>query len=231
MSGKAHWHQFATAEDVAQFALQQILTRAHNAISKKGSFTLVLAGGTTPKRIYQLLSEQQQEWSRWHLFMGDERCLDVEDPQRNSVMIRHTWLDKVNFSMENFYPIAAEHGAEQGAREYGEIIRPFLPFDLTLLGIGEDGHTASLFPAHQHNENELTHAIYNSPKPPPERVSLSKKALAQSEHLSILVTGSGKKTAVKQWQLQEGQQGEILPVAQMTAINAVDVLIDQDALP
>jgi len=141
-------------------------------------------------------------------------------------MIRQTWLEKVDFPMAHFYPIAAERGPEPGASEYAEIIKPFLPFDLTLLGIGEDGHTASLFPGRQHNENELTHAIYHSPKPPPERVTLSKKALAQSEHLSILVTGSGKKTAVQKW-----QQGETLPVAQISALNSIDVLIDQDAFP
>ncbi len=107
-----------------------------------------------------------------------------------------------------------------------EVIKPFLPFDLTLLGIGEDGHTASLFPGHQHNESELTHAVYDSPKPPLERVTLSKQTIARSEQVMILVTGSGKKTAVKQW-----QQGEALPVAQIRAMNGVDVLIEQEAMP
>ena len=187
---------------------------------------MVLAGGSTPKRIYELLSQQDQPWEKWYLFIGDERCLEKNNPDRNSLMIQQSWLDKVNFPMDNFYPIAAEHGPELGAVDYADTIRTFLPFDLTLLGIGEDGHTASLFPGHLHNENELTHAVFNSPKPPPERVSLSKKALADSDKVIILVTGAGKKSAVQQW-----QEGEALPVAQIDAINGVDVLIDRDALP
>ena len=230
MSKETAWHVLNNAETVAHSAVYRILVKAQEAISHRGVFKLVLAGGTTPRRIYELLSEQQQEWSKWHLFIGDERCLAIDDPERNSVLIKQAWLDKIEpvsgFPEENFHPIKAELGPEQGASDYAEIIKPFLPFDLSLLGMGEDGHTASLFPGHRHNENELTHAVYNSPKPPSERITLSKQALARSEQVMILVTGSGKKTAVQQW-----RQGEAIPVAQIEAINGVNVLIDQDAMP
>ena len=230
MTEKTNWHVLDNAESVAQSAVHRILRKAQQAISHRGTFKLVLAGGTTPGRIYELLAEHNEEWSKWHLFIGDDRCLAVDDPQRNSLMIKQTWLDKLklgpDFLEENFHPIKAELGPEEGASDYAEVIKPFLPFDLTLLGMGEDGHTASLFPGHEHNENELTHAVYNSPKPPPERVTLSKQALARSEQVMILVTGSGKKSAVQQW-----QQGEAIPIAQIEAINEVDVLIDQDAMP
>jgi 6-phosphogluconolactonase len=92
--------------------------------------------------------------------------------------------------------------------------------------VGEDGHTASLFPDQIHDESKLVHAVYNAPKAPSERISLSKKALAQSVKIIILVTGHGKKSAVQQW-----QKGVELPVTQIRAINGVDVLIDQDATP
>lgn len=226
MTDDLQWRQLDSAEAVAQYAAQEILHRAQDAIARRGHFKLVLAGGTTPKRIYELLAEQQQPWAKWLLFMGDERCLEKNVPLRNSVMIRHSWLDKVHFPKANFYSIAAELGPEQGAVEYAHAIRSFLPFDLTLLGIGEDGHTASLFPGHVHNENELTHAVFDAPKPPPERISLSKKSLANSDKVIILVTGSGKRAAVQQW-----QQGVDLPVAQIRAIHGVEVLIDSDALP
>lgn len=229
MAVNIRWHPLENAEAVAQTALQKILGEAQKAIIQRGMFKLVLAGGTTPKRIYQLLSEQQQEWSKWYLFIGDERCLDADDAQRNSLLIRQSWLDKIDFPMENFYPIRAEHGPDQAASEYAEIIAPLLPFDLTLLGLGEDGHTASLFPGHLHNENELVHGIYHSPKPPPERVSLSNKALAQSEQVYILVTGSNKKNAVQQWRQDAEKQGMKSPVARIRGINGVDVFIDQDA--
>lgn len=230
MTQKIKWHILNNAETVAHSAVHRILVKAQEAISHRGIFKMVLAGGTTPKRIYEILSEQDQQWSKWHLFIGDERCLEINDPERNSLMITQTWLDKIkvsgHFPDTNFHPIKAEQGPEQGAIDYAEVIEPFLPFDMTLLGIGEDGHTASLFPGHQHDENELTHAVYNSPKPPLERVSLSKQALARSEQLLILVTGAGKKTAVQQW-----QQGEEIPIAQIEAMNGVDVLIAQDAMP
>lgn len=226
MTDKTIWKHLNNAEQVAHTAVHQIIIKAQEAISHRGRFKMVLAGGTTPERIYELLSEQDQEWSKWYLFIGDERCLEENDPERNSWMICQSWLDKVNFPMANFYPIPAELGPEKGAMVYAKTIKAFLPFDMTLLGVGEDGHTASLFPGHQHNEDEVTHAVFNSPKPPSERISLSKKTLSESEKLIILVTGSSKKTAVKQW-----QQGEPLPVAQIYAKNGVDVLIDQDAQP
>lgn len=230
MNRETTWHVLNNAEIVAHSAVHRILLKAQEAIAHRGVFKLVLAGGTTPGKIYELLSEQHQEWSKWHLFIGDERCLAVDDTQRNSVMIKQTWLDKIELPAEflatNFHPIKAELGPEQGASDYAEVIKPFLPFDMTLLGIGEDGHTASLFPGHQHIENEFTHAVYNSPKPPSERVTLSRQTLARSEQVLILVTGSGKKTAVQQW-----QQGKAIPVAQIEAIDGVDVLIAQDAMP
>lgn len=230
MTKEIQWHVMNNAETVAHSAVHRILVKAQEAISHRGIFKLVLAGGSTPKRIYQLLSEQHQEWSKWHLFIGDERCLDTDNSARNSLMIQQTWLDKIDlpprFLTDNFHSIKAELGPEQGASDYAELIKPFLPFDMTLLGIGEDGHTASLFPGHQHNDNELTHAVYNSPKPPSERVTMSKQTLARSEKVLILITGNGKKTAVQQW-----QQGEAIPIAQIEAMNGVDVLISQDAMP
>lgn len=226
MSNDIRWHYYNSAEEIARTAVQQIIAKAEEAVSRQGHFTMVLAGGTTPKRIYELLAEQDLPWEQWQLFLGDERCLDPDDPERNSLMIQKSWLDKVNFPADNFHPVHAELGPEQGAKDYADTIRTYLPFNMTLLGIGEDGHTASLFPGHQHNNDELTHAVYNSPKPPPERVSLSQNALAQSEQTLILVTGSNKKQAVKQW-----QAGEPLPVAQVKALNSVDIMIDKEATP
>jgi 6-phosphogluconolactonase len=131
MIDKVEWHTFSDAEVVAQMAVHQILLKAQESISHRGIFKLVLSGGTTPKRIYELLAQQHQEWSKWQFFIGDERCLDVDDPERNSFMIRHTLLDPIsdshNFPIDNFFPINAEQGAERGANDYAQIIQPFLP--------------------------------------------------------------------------------------------------------
>jgi len=220
------WHSFHNDEAVAHAAVHRILLKAQEAISHNGCFKLVLAGGTTPKRIYELLADLAQEWSKWHLFMGDERCLDKNNPERNSVMIEQTLLNKINFPMENFYPIEAQLGAKQAATDYTEIVRSSLPFDMILLGVGEDGHTASLFPHQEHDETELVHAVYNAPKAPPERVSISKKSILESEEVLILVTGASKKIAVQQW-----QKGQDLPVAQIQAAHHVNILIANEAQP
>jgi len=220
------WNAFNNSEAVAHAAVHRILLTAQEAISHRGLFKLVLAGGTTPEHVYELLSEQYQEWSKWHFFIGDERCLAADDPQRNSVMIQQKLLAKIDCPAENFHPINSELGPEQAAADYTEIIRSFLPFDLILLGVGEDGHTASLFPDHQHNEAELVHAVYNAPKAPAERVSISKKAILESHNVLILVTGSNKKAAVRQW-----QSGVSLPAAQIQAAHSVNILISNDAQP
>lgn len=220
------WLHYKNAEQLAHATVHRILVKAQEAISHRGMFKLVLAGGTTPQRVYELLAEHHQEWSKWQVFIGDERCLENNDPQRNSQMIKHSLLNKIDLPEQNFHVIEAQNGPEQGARDYAEVISRCLPFDLILLGIGEDGHTASLFPGHEYDETELTHAVYNAPKPPSERVTLSKKAISQSEDVIILVSGEAKKSAVQQW-----QEGVSLPVAQIQASRRVTVLIDNDAQP
>jgi 6-phosphogluconolactonase len=93
-----------------------------------------------------------------------------------------------------------------------------------MLGMGEDGHTASLFPGHSHAQRELVHAVHEAPKPPPERVSLSREALSDCHELLILVTGKAKRQAVARW-----KSGDSLPVASIGAHHTIDVLIDRDA--
>ena len=119
----------------------------------------------------------------------------------------------------------AELGPEKAAEAYRTTIELAGRFDMVLLGMGEDGHTASLFPGHVHSNDETVHAVFNSPKPPPERVSLSAKTLSNSLQVLFLVTGAGKQEAVKLW-----RQGEVLPVALIRPDAGVDVYIDEAAL-
>ena len=216
---------FPSNQELAQAATDAILSFAQQTIEATGKFKIVLAGGSTPNLIYQLLSQSQADWAKWWIFWGDERCLPVDDAERNSLMAMQTWLEKVAIPATQIFPIPAEKGAVLGAVEYVAQIVGFLPFDMALLGMGEDGHTASLFPGHLHQSDELVHAVHNSPKPPSDRVSLSAKVLSEAKEVLFLVSGAGKKEAFKQW-----QQGEDLPVAQIQPEGGVKIYADNAAL-
>ena len=123
------------------------------------------------------------------------------------------------------HPIPAELGAEAAVEVYEPVVQEALPFDLVILGMGEDGHTASLFPGHSHAGDALVLAVHEAPKPPPDRVSLSQGALSDARQVLILVTGGGKRDAVQAW-----KAGDTLPVASIRGHNGVDVLIDRDAV-
>jgi 6-phosphogluconolactonase len=217
------WHCLENADQVAEAACKEILVAAKSAIAERGKFKLVLAGGTTPEKVYRLLAKSEADWANWWIYHGDERCLPVDHKDRNSVMAAQAVLDQVAIPKNQIFNIPAELGPEQGAIAYRQVVADALPFDLVLLGMGEDGHTASLFPGHQHNPDELTHAVFNSPKPPPERVSISANALGNSQQVIFLVTGANKRDAVKQW-----CSGMDLPITTISN-NDMTIMIDRDA--
>ena len=224
MQENSRWHTFGTADEVAVAVYEQILKAAEQAIAKNGAFKLVLAGGSTPEKVYRLLAKADLDWSKWFIYHGDERCLPVDHADRNSLMAEKSFLDTVAIPAEQIFNIPAELGPELGAKAYADVVAKALPFDLVLLGMGEDGHTASLFPGHVHDVNALTHAVYNSPKPPSERVSISAKALSDSSELIFVITGANKQDAVKAW-----RAGADLPVATLLPRQSVDIYIDSDA--
>ena len=224
MQENSRWHTLETADQVALAAYQQILGAAKHAIAEYGTFKLVLAGGSTPEKVYRLLAQANADWAHWHIYYGDERCLPADHADRNSVMATQVFLETVAIPESQIFTIPAELGPVQAAKKYQQIVASALPFDMVVLGMGEDGHTASLFPGHQHQADELAHAVYNSPKPPPERVSISAKALSNTQQLIFLITGTNKKEAVKNW-----RSGQDLPIATIVPENPIDIYIDRDA--
>lgn len=224
MQSNSRWHCLDSADQVAEAVYERIMAAADSAISKNGKFKLVLAGGSTPEKVYQLLAKANADWGRWYIYYGDERCLPTDHKDRNSVMAKQAFLDKVAIPAQQIFTIPAELGPVAGAESYQQTVADAIPFDMVLLGMGEDGHTASLFPGHQHDPEAMAHAVFNSPKPPPERVSISAKALADTVELMFLVTGSNKQEAVKAW-----RQGADLPVATIKPENPVDIYIDKEA--
>lgn len=226
------WLQFDNADQLAQYTLEQILKIASESIEKKGAFHFVTAGGTTPMQVYKLLAElektdsQSTDWAKWFIYMGDERCLPVDNHERNSLALQTCWLDNSLIPQDNIYYIPAELGAKKAAKAYQSVIEG-IQFDVILLGMGEDGHTASLFPGHnhQHEANLLVQTEFNSPKPPAERVTLSSESLGNSRYLFKLITGAGKCSAVKGW-----LKGESLPISLVEGLQT-SVLISEESLP
>lgn len=220
------WCVFDEAESLAHQAVELILNTAEQAIAERGAFHLVTAGGTTPNRCYELLREQKhQAWSKWFIYMGDERVLALDDPQRNSVSLYQAWLSSVPIPAENIQLIPTELGLERAVVLYNQTLAAVGTFDLVMLGMGEDGHTASLFPAQQ---NQLDSAdvigIRSAPKPPSERVSLSYQRLANTRVMLKLISGVSKHEALQAWLNKQS-----LPINQLMAQQQTYVYIDQAA--
>ncbi|HEX9475624.1 MAG TPA: 6-phosphogluconolactonase [Candidatus Dormibacteraeota bacterium] len=192
-----------TAEDVAAAAASEIA-----ATISDGARTLVLAGGTTPKRCYELLSRLEVEWGRVTILFGDERCVRPDHPDSNYRMAREALLDRV--APGSVHRMPAELGPDEAAGLYSHVVATLAPLDIVLLGVGEDGHTASLFPGHPGVKAKgWATGIRDAPKPPPQRVTLTLSTLSGARRVIILATGAGKADAVAKAKRGEVPSGMI----------------------
>ena len=217
------WRVFSDAQMLVARLADAVCAVAEAAIQTRGVFHLVLAGGRTPQALYRALAERGAGDAHWHIWYGDERCLPPDDPDRNSRMAETAWLDASAIPPHNRRPIPAETGAPEAAQRYREWLAGVSDFDLTLLGMGEDGHTASLFPGQLWNGADVL-AVSGAPKPPPERVSLSAARLSRSRRVWFVVTGADKHDAVARW-----KKGETLPVGSVSGTVETVVWLDQNA--
>jgi 6-phosphogluconolactonase len=212
------WHSFASQDTINQAATARILQAADEAIKTHGSFYIVLAGGSTPKAVYQLLSEQKADWANWHVYHNDDRCLPVGHDERNSKMARDAWLSKVAIPEQQIHDIPAELGNVAGAKAYAETLKGVRAFDLVILGLGEDGHTASLFPNQTVDNSADAVPVFDAPKPPADRITISQNRLNNTTEVMFLVTGAGKQEAVNNW-----RKGVAIPATLITGKNGADV--------
>jgi 6-phosphogluconolactonase len=222
------WHPIAAA-NLQREARDRILDAANAAITRTGRFRIVLVGGNTPRDAYRSLRDADTDWSRWEIFFGDERCLPASDPERNSRMAEDAWLDHVAIPRNCIHAIPADLGAIESARAYAQTLRGRGDFDLVLLGLGEDGHTASLFPGHDWGIDAGSAdalAVLDAPKPPPQRVSLSAARLSRAHEVLFLVNGESKRDAVARW-----RAGDEVPAHSIAPAAGVDILIDAALLP
>lgn len=223
------WHAYANSGQMIDALVSAIAEKAASAISTTGRFHIVLAGGATPKPIYARLVKLVTPWDGWHVYFSDERCLPVGHRQRNDTMARHVWLDRVSIPADQVHAIPAELGPDASAEAYARVLSDVGWFDLTLLGLGEDGHTASLFPGAPMGTGPGAAdvlPVHRAPKPPASRVTLSAARLARSHSLYLIVTGKDKCEA-----LARLRDGVSMPIRSVVPENGIDLFLDSCAAP
>lgn len=199
---------YPDAEAVAQAAAEFLFEQIHACVQQKQICHVALPGGTTPARCLQLLSAMALPWEKIHWYLGDERCYPVGHEQRNDSMLEDMLWSRIEMPEENRHPIPAELGPEPAAEDYSALINGVGRLDIVVLGMGEDGHTASLFPENPALEDtRAVVPVYHAPKPPSERVSLGLGTIQAAGQRIVMVTGSSKHQALKRV-----QQGDQLPV-------------------
>ena len=196
------------SEALAEAAAETIAVAAEQAAERRGRFTLALAGGSTPEATYARLARPNYagrfDWERTHIFWGDERCVPPDHPDSNARMARDVWLSKAPIPEDRIHRIQAELEPPLAAERYEGLLRQVLPaggpaFDLVLLGLGHEGHTASLFPgsaALRERERWVTAAYVE--KMNAWRITLTPVLLNRAREILFLVSGEKKAHAVKE---------------------------------
>jgi 6-phosphogluconolactonase len=200
---------FESSAELMEAAAQEVLKAALEAVSERGRFTWALSGGSTPRGLYQRLASDpflgRMPWEAIHFFWGDERHVPPDHPESNYRMAREAMLDRAPIPPDNIHRIHAEEpDAERAAAEYEEELRSFFHlaprFDLILLGLGKDSHTASLFPgsAAMHERERLVVAVIAPGVEAQKtfRITLTPPVLNHAERVVFLVSGEDKAEAL-----------------------------------
>ncbi|WAC12357.1 6-phosphogluconolactonase [Dyadobacter pollutisoli] len=176
-------------------------------LGKQDRFTFVLSGGSTPKQLYALLAEapysESIPWNRIHFFWGDERAVPFEDSRNNARMCYDELLDKVPVVAENIHVMRTDIAPELAAAEYEQVLKTYFngsetTFDFVLLGMGDDGHTLSLFPGTQviHEQNDWVKAFFLAAQDM-YRITLTAPLVNEAACVAFLATGAGKAETLK----------------------------------
>jgi 6-phosphogluconolactonase len=199
----------AEAEAVAERAAREIAEHIQRARAERGVAHLALSGGRTPERAYELLAQTLEDWQDVEVWFADERCVGPEDAESNYRMAREKLLERIPIEPARVHRMEGELGPERGAERYARALladvartqadagAPVL--DIVVLGIGPDGHVASLFPGAptlEADEEAVCLPVRNSPKPPPERITLSLAVLRAARRCMLLATSADKRDAV-----------------------------------
>jgi 6-phosphogluconolactonase len=193
---------FADKDALSLAAAVLFARQAQKAIADHGRFSVLLAGGETPRRTYELLAREplcrQIPWPQVHLFWGDERCVPADDPSSNVLMAHRAFIDSLQLNDRQLHPIRCERQPERAAADYEAELRRFFGeqpprFDLVFLGLGEDGHTASLLPGSEALQEEIRWtAVTRRSHEPFSRITVTAPLINQAVLVVFLVTGRNK---------------------------------------
>lgn len=234
--------QVHIAQDEAslfQACAERLVTLAAESIARHGGFHWAVAGGATPRGLYQLLAtpafRERIDWSQVHIYFGDERCVPPEDAQSNFRMVREALLDTVGVPAAQVHRVQGELAPETAASQYAETLRRHLPeagdvpqFDLVLLGSGPDGHVASLFPGSEALRKRRPAAAVYVPKLESWRISITLPVINAAQHVILLVAGA-KKADVVRHVFRHSADSNPLPVQMIRPAGRLEWFLDHEA--
>lgn len=244
---KGKVHVFDTEEELAVSLAKYVSDLSEKICQQRTAFTVVVSGGSLIKSLRKLVEPpyiESVDWSKWHFFWVDERVVPKNDPESNYLLAYDGFLSKIPIPPGNVYSINDALSAEAAAEDYEICLKHlvnngtielsqasgFPKFDVMLLGMGPDGHVASLFPGHplvQESKKWVTF-IKDSPKPPPERITFTFPVLNSAAHIALVVTGSGKADVVHT-ALGDGKKPDTLPVQMVSPEGELMWFLDKGA--
>ncbi len=236
----------ADAEAAAKRAAGEIARRLQSALAERSAAHLALSGGSTPARAYELLASELKDWRGVELWFADERCVGPDDEESNFRLACETLIAGAEGLAEaSVHRMLGELGPDEGALGYERELREHAPaarpagedrpaaspaLDVIVLGIGPDGHVASLFPGAQTldaDERRSCLGVHDSPKPPPERITLTLPVLRAAQRCVLLATGASKADAVN---AMLGEADRHVP-ASLLRRGRLSVIVDDAAAP
>lgn len=199
---------FTDKDTLSLEAAALFVRQAQISVNHRGRFCVALSGGRTPGRLYEILAGppflNDAPWDRTHIFWGDERCVPADDQKSNALMARQALLDHVPVPPDQIHPILCHEAPATSARQYRDLLQDFYSagppvFDLVLLGLGEDGHTASLFPYDEllKDQNAWTSSVYVKEQDM-YRVTLMPAVINRARLVVFLVSGDSKASVLKE---------------------------------
>lgn len=229
-------HVYADKATLVAAATEQVIELMRAAIAKRDRCSIALSGGSTPKPLYQALAKNDLPWEKIYIYWGDERYVPATHADSNAKMTFEAWLDHAAIPAENIFTVPTETESPQASADqyqqalltsFNTTLEDVPAFDIILLGMGDDGHTASLFP-HTAALNETERWVTVGQKDDQPRITFTTRLLNQARHVLFLVAGANKQTALSQVFAAEADSATY-PARLIDPAGELHWLLDSDA--